>query len=228
MKMLLYYRLLVLLPLFSFGYAQPVVKPWYGSTIGFREILKSKFCEQYKCQVGKQRQYVDSKTKENRSYIQLISLRKNVSAIGSGTNPSMPNEKIQINLVKNGKGNLDSLMVIYNGRFGPPPYTQLYDYEAGFLTDLIYFALGKKYSFVKTDGDANPTNDMNVKCMNGIDLKKKVYRILEQGMTRFEGENKSRPYLAYCMVRPIDENPNSWPEGVLPMFVINESIYIPK
>ncbi len=223
--MKLFFKFTVFLALLiGISYAQPKARLWYGSKMGVREILQSPFCEKYKCQLSATLDYRKISKHTNFTFVLDTKYGDGLlaKAIGNGTG------KISL-ITSTNKGNqIDFIKVYFGDGFGPPPYTSLNAVSAEYLRDVVFYALGKKYLFVRPTGDANPTDDMNVKCMNGIDISKKVFRILEQGNVRFEGETRLRPYVAYCMLRPSKKNPNEWPIENMQLFQISDRVYVPQ
>lgn len=225
------YQSIVLGLVFTFSFlssscAEITFRPWYGSKIEIQNILKSQFCVKYQCKLNNSYQNTNSITKEkNNTYEIITKFTSNFDdlkrSVGKG------DDTITLRIVKNQKKQIHYIDIQFSGKFGPPPYTYLASTESQYLTDLIYFALGKKYNFIPVDGDANPTDDMNLKCMNKIPVKT-FYRILEKGKIVFEGEKNPVPYVAYCAIRVLNSNPVEFPKVNLPMFFINELIYIPK
>jgi hypothetical protein len=225
------YQLIVLgliltFSLLSSSCAENTLRPWYGSKIEIQSILKSQFCVKYQCKLKDSYQNTNSMTKEKNNTYEIIT-KFTVDFDDIKRSVGKGDDTITLRVVKNQKKQIHYIDVQFQGGFGPPPYTYLRDVESQYLTDLVYFSLSKKYNYIPTDGDANPTDDMNLKCMNKIPLKI-LYRILERGKIIFEGEKDSVPYIAYCAIRVFNSNPVEFPKVNLPMFFINESIYLPK
>jgi hypothetical protein len=218
----------------SSGFTQSVKKPLLGMPIKIQEFLALDFCRLYQCKLVETFDYRKSSKLINWSYWIETTFDDSYysrinDAIGKGTS------KIQLTLTLDKKNRLEGILVQFDSRRNTQFGTWIYDIESQYLTGIVYLLLNKKYYFAIPRISTNPNNDqvpfpkddMRLKCMRDLPIGDKNYRVLTQGKIFFNNEKTAFPYFAYCLTKASQENPNAYPEIATPIFLINDTVYLP-